>query len=196
MRSLVRILLAGFLAFMVLGVVQEYRFFLGAWFGESEATEGMTEEDQAAAAATVREVLTLMRHFYASGGDPRFADRIPASDGVIAEMRADVDYLGRSGRTQEPILQALEILGVEVLGPTQAEIRTKEYWIHHFRELGTTGRDGDPLDGPRSQVLFGRYLVRRGTTGWGVEATEFVSREEQERTATVTPGAEGAGASE
>ncbi|KKK98648.1 hypothetical protein LCGC14_2640660, partial [marine sediment metagenome] len=44
------------------------------------------ETERKAAADTVYEMLTLMEHFYGSGGDRRFAERMPASATVVDEM--------------------------------------------------------------------------------------------------------------
>lgn len=180
MRQLSKILLAGIVAFLMLGMLQKWDFFLGAWLGESNDEKTMSRDDLLGAAATVEDLLTLMRHYYASGGDPRFAERMPASDGVLAEMTADVEYLMRAGRRQEPVLQELEILDLRPLGEIQVEVRTKEYWIHHLEWIEGRGPAEEIPVPPRSQILYGRYFVVLGSTGWRVEATEFVPDEELE----------------
>ena len=92
-KALLKILLGGFVVFMLLAIGQEWEFFSEAWFGAGEEKTTASDSDQQEASQAVSLMLNLMRHFYASGGDPRFADRMPASDGILQEMRSDIDYL-------------------------------------------------------------------------------------------------------
>ena len=117
MKTLVKILLGGFAAFMLLAIAEEWDFFSSAWFGSAEeVSAALSEPDRRAAADTLHLALTLMGHFYTSGGDPRFAERMPVSQGILEEMSADLDYLGRNHRVQEMDLDRLEILSVDSLG--------------------------------------------------------------------------------
>lgn len=169
MRALLKILLWGFLGFMLLAVAQEWRFFATAWFGASAPEIELAEGDREAAENSVRLMLSLMRHFYASGGDPRFAERIPAAAGIVDEMMIDVDYLARNHRRQEPELLKLEIESTEPLGKEQAEIHTKEFWRIRFSWIDGSG-ESDP---PSHQVIRGRYLLVRDGKGWHVEGWEL-----------------------
>jgi hypothetical protein len=167
-RNLLKILLGGFLVFMLLAIAQEWEFFSTAWFGSEPEAVVLSEEAQAGAVAAVEQTLQLMGHFYGTGGDPRFAERIPASEAVLAEMAEDIDYLRRNHRRQEPSLQGLEILSVRALDEMRAEVRTKEFWIHRVYWI-TDGGEAEP---PHSQVLWGTYLVAHRGQKWRVEGWE------------------------
>jgi hypothetical protein len=128
------------------------------------------EVDLEAASEVVEQLLVLMGHLYGTGGDPRFAERIPASPAVIDEMLADIEYLGRNHRRQEPILQKLEIVAVDPIGADRVEVRTREFWIHRVYWAVGDRAETEPA---RSQVVNGRYLVARQPSGWRVEAWDF-----------------------
>lgn len=170
MRGLLKILLAGFAVFMVLSISQEWEFFSSAWFGKNEATVTVTDADRETAADTVRQMLSLMRHFYSSGGDPRFAERMQVSDGIREEISKDVEYLRRNNRIQDPRMMRLEIVSVDPTGTDLFEVRTREFWQIHFLSVV----DGEPSDEPVWQINHGRYLTRRGGFGWSVESWEMV----------------------
>jgi len=167
--SLIKILLAAFLAFMVLAIVQERNYFLAAWFGEAAAPTEASEADIGEAESALRMTFALMRHLYASGGDPRFSDRMPASPSIVQEMLADIEYLGGNGRVQDPLLQHLEVLEAIPIDEDSVELRTKEYWRIRFLRKDGQG-EADPAQG---HMLYGRYLVRRDAAGWRVEDWEF-----------------------
>ena len=170
MRGLLKILLGGFAVFMALSIAQEWEFFSSAWFGEDEVQAAVTDADREAASDTVRQMLSLMRHFYSSGGDPRFSERMPVADGIREEISKDVDYLRRNHRIQDPRLMRLEIVSVESAGADLFEVRTREFWQVHF----LSAVDGEPSDEPVWQINHGRYLTRRGNFGWNVESWEMV----------------------
>jgi hypothetical protein len=169
-KSLLKILLVGFAAFMTLAIADEWSYFTSAWFGEeqSQAPE-LPEEEQKAAADAVYLTLSLMRHLYASGGDPRFAERMPAGEGLVEEMMADIDYLARNRRLQNPELLRLEVLSIEPLGEDRVEIASREEW--RFALSHATGAEAVP---PRSQTLQAKYLVVRSAQGWRVEGWEML----------------------
>jgi hypothetical protein len=173
-KRLLQIVLGAFVLFMVLAVGQEWRLFASAWLGgdgASEPSAPLTEAEGRAAADTVARTLALMRHFYLSGGDPRFAERMPASPGLIDELRADVDYLARNHRLQDPELQRLVVLSVDPAGPggsasrDRLELRTREWWT--FRTLWAA--DGSEAEPPRERVVDGLYYLVRTGAGWRVE---------------------------
>lgn len=182
MRGLLRIVPVAFVLFMVLAVAQEWRFFSASWFGTGVEEERLTEEDRRQAADTVVRTLSLMRHFYLSGGDPRFADRMPVSSGLLEELRTDVDYLARNHRLQDPELQRLQVLAVERVasaGDDRVEVRTRERWT--FRVLWAS--DGSSAGGPRRRTVEGRYFLVRSGTGWRVEAWQPIAEESGAETA-------------
>ncbi len=173
MKKLVLILLGAFAGFMALAIAQEWDFFSAAWFGGEEPPATLEESERKAAADAVYLVLSLMEHFYSSGGDPRFAERMPASPAVLEEMRADADYLRRNRRRQEPSLERLEIAAVEPLGPGRVEVKTREWWQIQILPI-----DGRPRAEPaKVQTLDGKYLVARQDRGWRVEAWELLEPE-------------------
>jgi hypothetical protein len=178
-KGLLKIVLGGFLAFMALAITQEWEFFSSAWFGQGESAPEASPEDREAAEATLRQMLTLMRHLYSSGGDPRFAERLPASDGLREEMLADIEYVARNHRRQDPALMRLEVVEVDPLGPQRLELRTREFWQVRFLSLV----DGEPTDDPRWQIVAGRYLIVRTGRGWQVESWELDLDAEPEREA-------------
>ena len=102
MKGLLKILLGGFVVFMGLSISQEWEFFSSAWFGEPEPRAPLTDDERNAAAEAVHMTLSLMRHVYLSSGDPRFGERMPAAEGIVEEILADVRYLARNQRVQDP----------------------------------------------------------------------------------------------
>ena len=170
MKNLLKIVLAGFAVFMVAAIAQEWSYFASAWFGKGETAAGIEPADHEAAGETVRQTLALMRHFYSSGGDSRFAERMPVSDGIREEMMADVAYLSRNHRRQDPVLMRMEVKTVEPVGRDGLEVRTREFWQIHWYSLV----DGEETDEPHWQVVEGRYLTTRTGRGWRVESWDFV----------------------
>ena len=168
-RELLKLLVGGSLAFMVLAIGQEWDFFASAWFGSGEGGAEVAEADVREARETVRELLTLMGHLYASGGDRRFAERMPASEAVVGEMIEDIRYLGRRHRVQEPRLSGIEFTAVEPLGGEELEVRTRERWTIRV----VTARDGREAGPPRTQSFAAKYRLSRGGRGWKVEAWEL-----------------------
>lgn len=170
MKTLAKILLAGFLAFMAIAVIEEREiFFPGLAFGDGGDSE-LGNEERAAAAGAVSEMLALYAHYYGTGGDERFVERMPVSDAVKTEMAADMRYLRANHRRQEPTLQRLEIISVRRLGEGTVEVRTREFWIHRIFWIGEGSAESEPA---RSQIVHGNYLVSRQAQSWRVEGWEF-----------------------
>ncbi len=89
---------------------------------------------------------------------------------------ADIDYLARNHRVQDPELLRLDLLSVEPEGEQRVEIRTREHW--RFRVLWAVGEgDAEPS---RDQVLYARYLLVRASRGWQVEGWEPIEQQEAE----------------
>lgn len=168
MKPLLKILLGGLVVFMALAIAQEWEFFSQSWFGADEPAAELTPEDRQDAVQAVELTLDLMRHLYASGGDTRFADRMPTSAGVLEEMLADIDYLTRNRRRQDPKIERVDIKAVELLGTGSVEVRTRELWSIRFLWSDGSG-ESDPH---RVEVVRSRYLVTPGSTGWIVGGWE------------------------
>jgi hypothetical protein len=121
----------------------------------------------------VRDILVLLEHYYGTGGDPRFAERIPVSPQVLRDFQADVEYLKRNRRRQEPRLQRLEIVDVSTTGTGRATVRTKEYWIHRIFWLDEEGGEAEP---PHSQVINSIYHLSKQSQGWRLDRWEIDTR--------------------
>ena len=181
MKSLLKILLGGFVLFMILAIADEWSFFAAAWFGSEESAEiELSEGDRGAAIESVELMLDLTRHLYMSGGDARFGERMPVSDQLLEEMRVDIDYLLSNQRLQDPQLRKLEVLEVSPLAEDRVEIRTREFWQHRFLWLDGSG-EADPAEW---QILFVRYLVARDASGWRVQGWEIDTTTVPSREAT------------
>jgi hypothetical protein len=163
-RDLVKILAGGLVAFMVLAIADEWDFFAEAWFGAGEAAVEVAPEERQAATEALYLTLSLMRHLYASGGDPRFAERMPAAAPVVEEMLSDIAFSRHSHRRQEPVLVELEVTAAEWLAPDRMELATRERW--RLRTLWIVG-DEDALP-PRDEEAHCRYLLAREGGAWRV----------------------------
>lgn len=169
MKALAAVLLGGTLLFMGVAIVQQWDFFASAWFGRASAAPALTPDERRAAAETVREFLALVAHLQRSGGDPRFAERLPAAPAVVDELRVELDYLARNRRVQQLVLHRLDVTGVDPKGGERAEVRTRELWTAHTLWAG----DGRPAEAPRSAQLAVKYLLAPAAGGWRVEAWEL-----------------------
>ena len=170
MKAFAKILLGAFALFMVFSVAQEWDFFSSAWFGKEQKAAGMSEEDRRGASEAVGLFLRMTCHLYGTGGDPRFAERIPASPPLVEELLADIAFLRHRHRLQEPRLMRLEVLGVEPAGEDRAEVSTREYWVAR-----TLWMDGSAEAGPtRSDIVRCTYRVFKDGAAWKVWAWEPV----------------------
>lgn len=169
MKAVLQILGGAFAAFLLAAFVQEWEVF-GPWLrgarGGDPAGAAARADAVREAEATVRAFVAIQRHLYATEGDPRFAERLPAAPGVVADALADVAFLRSRGQRQEPELLRLEVLSADAPAADRVEVRTKEYWV--FRAFG---RGGEIL-APRSAVVHARYLVRLDGTAWRVDGWE------------------------
>jgi hypothetical protein len=169
-KNLLKIALAGLALFIVAAVVQEWSYFSSAWFGSTETPEAVSQDEgEEQAVAAVREALALMAHLYSSGGDPRFAERMPVTPEILEEIRVDIAYLSGNRRVQESRLQKLELLAADPAGEGRLELSTREFWIHRTFWSDGSG-ESDP---PRSVILYPRYRLVRGNTGWRIHGWDF-----------------------
>lgn len=166
MKSLLGILGGGLVVFMLLAISEEWRFFSSAWFGNGAPEVLLSADDRRAASEALYVFLRVSSHYYASGGDPRFVERLPAGEGVLAELKADVEYLRRNHFLQDARLGRLEVVSAEQLAAGRVELQTREWW--HTRTLWI--EDGTDAEPPRAFRWSGRYLLTRAARGWLVEA--------------------------
>ena len=170
MKRFFGILSIGLVLFVAAAIAQEWDYFSSAWFGRPEAPETATQEDgETQALGTVREALALMAHLYASGGDPRFAERLRLAPELLDEIQRDIEYLAKNRRVQNPRLQRLELLGADPAGKGQLVLRTREFWIHRTFWSNGSG-ESDP---PRSVILYARYQLVQENSGWSIFGWEF-----------------------
>jgi hypothetical protein len=182
-RTLLKIVGVGVAVFMALAITQEWPYFSATWFGSAGSTPPpLDEEQQRAAVGGLRSYLALMSHLYASDGDQRFAERMPASPEVVGEMMADIVYLRHSGRYQELILHGLEVLEVTPLSSDQVEIRTKEHWTIRTLSLG----DDSEADPARGQIVFTKYRLELAVATWQVVAWQRMQLPAEEPSAAIS----------
>ncbi len=177
LKGLIKILLWGFVAFLAVAMTEEWEVFLAGFAGPERSGESATEPppppelsdaERQGVEDGVRHFLTLMRHLYASGGDPRFAERLPAAAQVAEEIMTDVVYLQHNQRRQELSLMNLEILDLELRGD-RARVRAEELWI--IRTFWVPHRQ--PADPPRSAKFHAEYFLVREARGWQVEGWDL-----------------------
>jgi len=141
-----------------------------AWAGwaglEAPSRDGaLTDADRRGATDAVQLFLTLSNHLRAADGDPRFAERLPASEEVVDELIRDLEFLRHAAREEEARLVRSEIRDVRAAGDGRATVRTKEYWV--TRQLTAPS---PTLPQTYSDVVLARYAVRREAGGWRVES--------------------------
>lgn len=183
MRGLAKVLLGAFAVFLLLAMSQEWATFSTAWFGGQAEAPALAPEQRDAATRALEQFVRVANHYYASGGDPRFAERLPASEGVVAEIAADVDYLRKNRRLQDPQLARLEIVSAEALDGGRVELRTREWW--YVRTISLVDRRD--ADAPYAFRWSGRYLLAPGPQGWRVEGWEAVEEPLEEPAAEPAP---------
>lgn len=111
----------------------------------------------------------LVAHLHGSGGDRRFAERLPAGPEVVGEALADVQFATHAGNIEEPRLIRAELRDVRPAGFETYDVELKEFWVTR-----TIAAAGDVL-GTRSDVVIARYRVQRGPGGWRVVAWDLVT---------------------
>ena len=157
-------------ATLALGLVLLGVAALGARRGEAAARPTAAEVEGAVAA--VRELVTIGNHLAKSGGDTRFAERIPAAPAVVEEILADVAFTRHAGRIEEHQAVQLQVEAVERAEPDGIDVVTKEYWVVRSSPLegmvvppgSARGRGPGALPRrARGVALAGRVVGRRGS---------------------------------
>lgn len=168
MKRFLQLVVAAILLFIALGMVEERETFARSWFKPADGFKASDAERRAASEA-VYAFRTLAAHWYATNGDARFGERLPASQPMIDELRGDIAYIRRNGRSETPRLMRIEFLSSELPNDSTAEVKTREYWVTEFHWLG-----GGESDATRSDLLFGRYRLHREGTRWLVDSWDPV----------------------
>ncbi|HET9554256.1 MAG TPA: hypothetical protein VFP50_14910 [Anaeromyxobacteraceae bacterium] len=133
-----------------------------------EGAEALPPAERAEVEATARLFTRLAAHLKGSGGDPRFAERIPAAPAVVEELLAEAAFVDRAGRREEPRLQRIE-LGTPVrVAPGRVRIDARELWVTRV-----VARGGQPLE-TRSDVISVRYLLDADRGRWQVAAWSLI----------------------
>jgi hypothetical protein len=86
---------------------------------------------------TVRAYLEGLAELANSGGDPRAAERLPASPDLVNESLAGILFAERRvGATESRELVRLVLEGSRWIPGGTAEVRTREYWMYRVTEGG------------------------------------------------------------
>lgn len=123
-----------------------------------------TAEERAEAERTVHELLALVRHLHGSGGDPRFAERVPAAPEVVDELLREIAWVRHQGWIEELQLARLELSPAERTEDGALELGAREFWIARRRPVADAAAE------PRlsSSVLATRYRLEREGGRWRV----------------------------
>ena len=168
LKVFLKIVLGALVFFMALAITQEWRVFFAGQ--PHSARLPLDPEQNRQVEQTVREFVSLSRHLYQSAGDPRFAERLPASERVSSELLADLAYLKKNRRTQSWQLARLEVLDVERLSPDHSIVRSKEFWIVRTKRV-SDGNDSDPV---QSLIAHIEYELTRKNLKWQVSSWDLV----------------------
>lgn len=162
MTALIRIAGGALAVFLVLGGIQEWRSLAAPLLPPERRLE-LSQADRRAAAATVYRFVQLSSHLYATGGDRRFAERLPSSPALIDEIVRDARYVLHNERVQEPSLMRLDIASIESPSPDVITVGVKEYWTtrYYFKV-------DHSFDAVRSDVVLVQYRLQRDAGSWRV----------------------------
>lgn len=174
MKQFAKVVGGALVLFIALAMLQEHDTFSTNWFKPAEGFQAPATERRAAAEA-VHAFRMMSAHWYGSGGDRRFEERLPASQPLIEELRSDIRYLEQNGRIETPRLMRIEFLSSDVTSENSAEVKTREFWVTEFH-----WRAGGVSDESRSDVLFARYRLQKDGSRWLVAAWDPQSPPEQE----------------
>ncbi len=155
MKAFVTVLSAGL---VLLGVA--------AWTAPRDVTPDTARRASLSTAEdAVHEFLGASGALYESGGDPRIAERVPASAELVGEMIADIAFAQhRLDRREQRQLVRAERAGSAWLPDGSAEVRTREFWIFRAGPLRGEGEAAPAT----SAVLGVRYDVAREAGRWRV----------------------------
>lgn len=167
MKPFLSILLLATVIFMGLAMAQEWEVFSGL-FMPAEQPEALPTELPEEVRDALEHFNTVLAHLYRYGGDERFLERLPASENIRAELRADLDYLAQNGLLQDLELVESTHLSDRLLATEVWEVRTEEEW-----EMAYYDHTGNPISTePMSFIVNQRYVIRNTANGWVVVTME------------------------
>lgn len=170
MKALLKIVLGAAVAFQLGAIADEWPLFASAWLGRGpDRPAELSAEGRQGAEEAVRQLHALSLHVYATRGDPRFTDRLPAGPEVVQELLADVAYLQHGGLNQSAGLLRLQVEAVQAVSARAALVDTREYWVVSIARA----QDGHPVGPRRSFVVDARYRVRLEGQTWRVEGWDL-----------------------
>lgn len=170
MKRFLLIVVGAALLFIAGAMTEEWEVFAGSWFTPPAAASPVSDEEKGKALETLRQYVTLSAHLYGTVGDPRFADRIPASPEIIEEISSEIAYLRNHRLVEDRVLQRATPLEVQAAGNDRLEVTTREYWIVRRYRLGSS----EP-EWVESHVAVNQYRLLRDQFGrWNVVGWEPV----------------------
>jgi len=165
LKSTAMIVFVSALLFMGLTMAQEWSLFRPLFIREAvPVSEKIPDETERA----IKFFNAMMVHYYASAGDERFLQRIPASDQVRGEFFKDAEYLRENGVVQVMKLSDFKVSSARKVREGRYIIETEEEWTLHYEDL-----DGNRFD-PRDQnfkVLM-KYYCEKGPEGYNIARME------------------------
>lgn len=168
MKQLLLILAVSAALFMGLAILQEWDLFHPFFLGK-EAAAAPVPECPPEARKALDQFNTLLPHLYLFGGDPRFFDRLPASERVKQAIAEDLDYLARTGIVQVMDRREFDVLDQRPLQGGAWEVRTEETWALHYESP-----KGERFSDDKTWTVVWRYVLHKSVGGWEVAVSEPV----------------------
>lgn len=134
---------------------------------DAARAEVPTKEEERGAVEAVHSTVTLAAHLRGSGGDPRFAERIPASPEVIEALQRELEFMKHLGVVEDAELKRFEVGRVRRARPRVLEVDTREYWVTRQVSGGVRPPEAARPDF-RTDVVLTRWTVERQSGGWVV----------------------------
>jgi hypothetical protein len=167
MRSLLLILAGSAVLFMGLAILQEWSVFQPFFAGRT--APAAPPECPPEAVNALERFNTVLPHLYLFGGDPRFYDRLPASERVKLAIAEDLEYLARTGIVQVMDEREIRVLEQRPLPGGACEVRTEETWALHYESP-----QGERFSDDKAWAVLWRYVLRQSVGGWEVAVSEPV----------------------
>lgn len=167
MKQLIIILLAATLVFVVLAMIQEPETFVPLFL----PTDEPVAEDPVLPPeiiTTLSEFNSVLEHYYRFSGDERFLKRLPASDAIRNELRAEITYLVANGIMQTLVKTRGSILSEGQVAPGVWELLTEEEWRLQYHDGSGSPVNAEPI----ITTIRIRYVIRLTDQEWQVVIME------------------------